>query len=308
MPRPNKFGLDYFPLDVNLDDKMELIEAKHGLIGFAVVIKLYQNIYKNGYFMDATEEHILLFKKRVNVDINLITEVINDALRWGLFNEPLYLKYHVLTSRGIQKRFIEASKRRQSIDFINEYILIDNVKNAYPPTVNVNILEVNVNMMSTETPENVNSGTQSKVKNRIEYKSFPQKDPVFAVDEVDEEPQTQPHEVTPSSNGRSYVGVIGEKKVTLKGDLFYGFEKFWNAFDYRKGKAEAAGAWFTLHPDNDLTEKIIEAAKTEADARQDLISKGHTPKWAQGWLTVRRWEDERTEFKSPKPPYYEVMN
>jgi len=150
-------------------------------------------------------------------------------------------------------------------------------------------------------------------KNYKNYKkdlnnNLPQKYPVFAVDEVAEEPKPQPQEVAPSSNGRFYIGVIGKKKVTLKGDLFYGFEKFWTTFDYRKGKAEAAGAWFSLNPDNDLTEKIIKAAKVEAELRQDLLAKGKTPKWAQGWITSRRWEDETTVFKPPKPPYYEVMN
>ena len=151
---------------------------------------------------------------------------------------------------------------------------------------------------------------ETETETETEYNNYPQNDPVFAVDEVDDEPQTQPHEVAPSNNGRSYVGIIGKKKVALKGDLFYGFEKFWDAFDYRKGKAEAAGAWFTLNPDNDLTGKIIEAAQVEAESRQDLLAKGKTPKWAQGWITSRRWEDE-PECQQPTfdpPPYWKEIN
>ena len=45
MPRPIKNGVDYFPLDVHLDKKFELIEAEFGLTGFAVVVKLLQRIY-----------------------------------------------------------------------------------------------------------------------------------------------------------------------------------------------------------------------------------------------------------------------
>ena len=40
-----KSGLEYFPLDVVLDDKFELIEAEFGLTGFAVIVKLFQKIY-----------------------------------------------------------------------------------------------------------------------------------------------------------------------------------------------------------------------------------------------------------------------
>lgn len=154
---------------------------------------------------------------------------------------------------------------------------------------------------------------ETETETETEYKIFPQKEPVFAVDEVDEEPQTQPHEVALSNNGKTYIGIIGKKKVTLKGDLFYGFERFWNAFDYRKGKAEAAGVWFSLKPDDELMEKIIEAAQAEADARQGIIAKGNTPKWAQGWLTSRRWEDEPVECQPEQPtfdppPYWKEIN
>ena len=35
-------GINYFPLNVHLDDKFELIEAEFGLKGFAIVVKLFQ--------------------------------------------------------------------------------------------------------------------------------------------------------------------------------------------------------------------------------------------------------------------------
>ena len=43
MARPQKEGLDYFPFDVDMDqdDKVALIEAKHGITGFGVVVKLF---------------------------------------------------------------------------------------------------------------------------------------------------------------------------------------------------------------------------------------------------------------------------
>ena len=48
MARPIKTGLDYFPMDVDTDEKFELIEAKHEIVGFGIVIKLFQRIYKSG--------------------------------------------------------------------------------------------------------------------------------------------------------------------------------------------------------------------------------------------------------------------
>ena len=125
MARPEKQGLDYFPLDVNLDDKVKLIEAKFGLVGFAVLVKLWQIIYENSYFVKWTERELLLYKNRINADINLINDVINESIRWGLFNEELYKKYQILTSSGIQKRYLEATKRRKNVVVEKSYTMID---------------------------------------------------------------------------------------------------------------------------------------------------------------------------------------
>ena len=160
MARPLKAGLDYFPLDVTLDEKIELIEAKHGLLGFGLVIKLFQNIYKNGYYLDATEERLLLLKKRFNVEYDFIVGVVDSGCKWKIFSEKLFEKHSILTSCGIQKRFIEATKRRKEVDFIKEYLMVKDVESYYKAVVNVNIVKLNVNI----NLRNDHSGTHSKVK------------------------------------------------------------------------------------------------------------------------------------------------
>ena len=84
---------------------------------------------------------------------------------------------------------------------------------------------------------------------------------------------------------------------TLKGERLTQFLKFWDAFDYKKGRSEAADAFLDIQGfDNGTFEKILKEAKREATARPNLIEKGHTPKMAQGWLSGRRWEDEGQNF------------
>ncbi len=63
MARRGKQGLDYFPLDVVIDDKVELLEAEHGLSGFAIYIKLLQKIYSQGYYLFIGEDELLLTSK-----------------------------------------------------------------------------------------------------------------------------------------------------------------------------------------------------------------------------------------------------
>ncbi len=43
-----KTGIDYFPLDCYTDKNIEIIEARFGLKGFAIMIKLYQMIMNYG--------------------------------------------------------------------------------------------------------------------------------------------------------------------------------------------------------------------------------------------------------------------
>ena len=51
MARPIKTGTDYFPLDVELDIKMDFVESRYGNDGFSTIIKLWQKIYaENGYY------------------------------------------------------------------------------------------------------------------------------------------------------------------------------------------------------------------------------------------------------------------
>lgn len=130
MARPIKEGLDYFPLDVDIDtdDKIAMIEALHGIEGFGILIKLFMKIYKESYFYEWDKREQLLFSKRVNVDINTVNEVVNDCINEGIFNKYLYQAFCVLTSKGIQKRYLEAIKRRKEVVFRKELFLIDDVK------------------------------------------------------------------------------------------------------------------------------------------------------------------------------------
>lgn len=81
----------------------------------------------------------------------------------------------------------------------------------------------------------------------------------------------------------------------LSGEIFKSFITFWNVFNYKQGKADAADSWLKIDPDEALLRKILSAAKTEASARPGLFQKKQTPKMAQGWLSSRRWEDEFSE-------------
>lgn len=126
MARPIKTGMDYFSLDVNLDDSIELVEAEHGLQGFAIVIKLWQKIYSEGYYIDWKKDNIMLFARKINSEETLVSSVVNSCLTRGIFNIDIYEEYEILTSKAIQKRYLTACKqtKRASVPFLSELILV----------------------------------------------------------------------------------------------------------------------------------------------------------------------------------------
>ncbi|MBR2500335.1 MAG: DUF4373 domain-containing protein [Clostridia bacterium] len=125
MSRKPKIGLDYFPLDTVLNDKINLIEAEFGIKGFAIVVKLYQRIYGGyGYYCEWTKEVALLFADKVNVKVNAVSEIVEASFRRGIFDKNLYLQYGILTSRGIQERFLEAVRTRVRVELKRQYLLL----------------------------------------------------------------------------------------------------------------------------------------------------------------------------------------
>lgn len=176
MARTTKIGLDYFPLDTQFEDKIKLIEAKHGLEGLAILIKLFQKIYGiKGYFIEWQTENILLFSQDINVDINRINEVINDSINWKIFNKDIYQRLGLLTSHGIQVRYKEATWRRQRVEIIEQINLLEeDEQNKNMIIVDINSKNVNINSQIGDINRVKNKQSkvkESKVKDISNYRS-----------------------------------------------------------------------------------------------------------------------------------------
>lgn len=164
MARPPKVGLDYFSFDVYSDDKIKLIEAEFGLIGFAVVVKLWQKIYAGrGYYCEFDEEVALLFAEETRLGGNAVSEIVRAAIKRGIFDKTLYDKYKVLTSHGIQKRYMEGTERRVRVDVEKEYLLLSEPE--IPENVYINGVPAHINS------ENDDRNAQSKEEESRQDKS-----------------------------------------------------------------------------------------------------------------------------------------
>ena len=156
MARPTKTGLDYYPMDTKMDDNMEILEAKHGIAGFGVMVKLYQKIYSEGYYINWDEDTKLLFCKRVGVEIEFVNKVIETAFTRNMLSESKYKEHNILTGRGIQKRFFVACKhtKRKTVQAVKDYLCV----NGEYMDIITELTSVN----SEETPVNTEFSTQKK--------------------------------------------------------------------------------------------------------------------------------------------------
>ncbi|GAB4020248.1 hypothetical protein GCM10028808_60760 [Spirosoma migulaei] len=116
MARPQKVGLEYFPLDCRMDDKIEMLEAEFGLTGFAVYIKLLQEIYQTE-FGELDMSVVFRWKtlgKRLDMSVNELENIVYFCLEVNLFDKECFQNEQKLTSGGIQKRLGKVAGMRQN--------------------------------------------------------------------------------------------------------------------------------------------------------------------------------------------------
>ena len=171
MARPQKSGLEYFPLDVDIDndEKVAYVISRYGFQAFGLLIKILMNIYHDGYYMMWTERQQYLFSFKLNVDSELAKTIVSAYINEGFFDRNIYEKYGVLTSHGIQTRYLQAVGRRSQVRIAREYCLFSpeecsKIANVDYYSVNVSNNSVIVNNNHAETYKNQAKSTQSKVK------------------------------------------------------------------------------------------------------------------------------------------------
>lgn len=150
---------------------------------------------------------------------------------------------------------------------------------------------------SGATPEQLRSkdtDTDIDVKTSLNSKVLPKAEAVFNSTRSASAPSKPGAARTkkPADTILPETGYRTKKGRILDGKRLDAFERFWSAYGYAKGKAEAADAWLDIPQLTEtLVARIVAAAEREAAARPALLASGRTPKMAQGWITARRWED-----------------
>ena len=188
-------GIYYFPVGVNFmeENAMEVIEAKYGIKGSAIVLKLMCKIYKEGYYIRWDEEQCLIFANKAGREVQAeeVQGIIEILFTKGILDRNSYQENGILTSESIQKVWMEATKRRKRELSELPYLMVkpekENGKADTPPALQeIQQPELFKKEKTPVNPKNVvhhvavdaknacNSG-QSKVKEKKaeENKEFP---------------------------------------------------------------------------------------------------------------------------------------
>lgn len=191
--RPTKAGLDYFELDCHMEEKVRLIQAEFGLKGFAVLVKLYQKIYGGfGYYCEWTTDSLLLFMSENGLpsdNKNLIADIVAACIRRDIFSEQLFNDFNILTSEGVQKRYLNATSKREKIELKKEYLLIAVPENNKKVVIN--------SIFDGRNSINGGRNTQSKGKEsreeerKVEETKLDNTPPISPLQGTKDEPKTK---------------------------------------------------------------------------------------------------------------------
>lgn len=119
--RPLKEGLNYFSFDVDFfdDEKLFDLQDQYGPLGEVIYMRLLCLIYKNGYYYRFQSFDTLcamlirsIGSRWVRGGKQLVAQVIPLLVECNLFDKELY-ESGVLTSVGIQRRYLKATERRR---------------------------------------------------------------------------------------------------------------------------------------------------------------------------------------------------
>ncbi|MDV7786553.1 Lin1244/Lin1753 domain-containing protein [Enterococcus gallinarum] len=162
MARPTKKGLDYFPLDVDFlsDLKVRRIIKACGKEAVHILVALLANIYRDeGYYVLWDDDLAFLVADEVGTKECTVEELVKKAVQVRFFDKDIFDKYSVLTSKGIQSRYILATKERKKVELDYKYLLTNEVNRS------------NISINGRNNSVNQGNNQQSKEKESKEKES-----------------------------------------------------------------------------------------------------------------------------------------
>lgn len=194
MARPRKCGVIYFPMDCDFfaDDKIGYVEGRCGDAAVTGYLWILCNIYKVGLCWRFAKVEQAAFARYRNQPIETVREHLTAWLEAGLFDAGVFDQTGFLTSKGVQRRYLEIVQRRTAITVPKGVLLIP--EDEWPEGLAISLLikekeKVKVKgnsgfllVSATETRRN-STETPNKVKIQGKVKAKAKKNaPILTLD------------------------------------------------------------------------------------------------------------------------------
>lgn len=116
MARPQRNNIDYFPHPVKHGKKMSYIENKYKNDGYAVWMKLLEELGDNDYhYLNLSDEvQIMFLEEKCNVSQELLLKIINDLVKLGEFNKLLWDENNILFNEKFTETIADAYVKRNN--------------------------------------------------------------------------------------------------------------------------------------------------------------------------------------------------
>lgn len=267
-----KQGLDYAGWSVNIfdgDTKIDKLLDAQGWIGFSIYFYLCQMAYKfDGYFYRWCFDDSSTTARRMGGGLRAksVEETVRYCLQIGLFDRGLFEEWNILTSRGIQRRFLAAIQGRRVKSVIKNYWLLNDEESGVlvKCALNDDLQTANSHLQGADgylQGADETKGKERKVNTPI-----------------------------PPKGGR------GSDCPKYRPDWF---ERFWAIYPRHTAKLAAIKAWDKLKPDLELCKKMAAALREQAKSEQ-WQDPQHIPH-PSTWLNGKRWQDETPRETTKEP-------
>jgi hypothetical protein len=174
MARPIKESLNYFPLDTGFfgDRKIKRLLKTFGGKGTTIYTFLLCEIYReNGYFLKWDDHYPEDIADALGAGFtpSLVSEVLSLCLKIDLLDNNLFGSFSILTSAGIQKRYVSAketiNRKQYQPDelLVPEYNLISEISGSLTTLNDVERSKTSLTAVTT-LKGNERKGKESKVK------------------------------------------------------------------------------------------------------------------------------------------------
>ena len=264
LARPAKVGLSYYSMDVGFlrDKKVRLLKSEFGACSVLCVLYVLGKIYEEeGYYIrwDKDEALIAVDEIGCGVSPSYLDELLTGCLSRSFFDEGVFQMFGVLTSPGIQRRYLAGCEKRAEIQIIKEYWLLgDGKSRGVSASILNKIAFIDINGgnntgNSPVNPDNSPVNTQSKVK----------------------ESKVKESKVKESNN------MPAKDSFTI----------FWEAYPKKESKKDAFKAWGQIKGlDDELVKRII--SKLEAFKSSKQWQNMQYIPYPGTWIRGERWNDE----------------